>query len=185
VGKPSKLRITDQPKENRQAYSNGDRKFYDKDAAPQGADFDTWSLTLLFEQLAEEDGRSLPGRIIVYTNIRSRLEKSNFIQEDNGQWAEILEEMICKFWSDYVGDYPLDDFCQPEYFNWCHQWILDTRKRKELLKSGTRVIQNVSDKKPAKQDNTDLEIIFKRYTEEEVIDKMKDFRKRLDSGDFD
>lgn len=178
MGKKSTLRVEDKPQETRHQYSNGDRKFYDKDKAPEGADFDTWHLTLLFEQLAEKNLTSLPGRIIIYTHLRDRIEKSNFMQEDNGQWVEILEQMIRKFWDDYTGDFPLDSFCDVEYFNWVHQWILDTRKREKLRKTGVLVSQETPEKKPARQSAEDLEILYKRYTEEELRDKMREFKNR-------
>jgi hypothetical protein len=185
LGKPSSLRTNDKPKESRQQYSNGDRKFYDKDACPEGADFDTWSLTLLFEQLAEANKTSLPGRIIVYTHLRSRIERSNFMVEDNGQWVEILEQMIRKFWDDYIGGHPLDDFCDIEYFDWVHQWVIDTRERKELLRTHVRVTRDTVVKKPAKQSNEDLKIIYKTYSDEELKVKMSKFKQRLQDGEFD
>jgi hypothetical protein len=74
MGKESKLRNNYKPGETRREYSNGDRKFYDRDACPAGMDEYVWQLTLYFEHKLEEFGVTGDSkRPIVYTEIYHKI----------------------------------------------------------------------------------------------------------------
>jgi hypothetical protein len=72
MGKESKLRSGYKPGETRQQYTNGDRKFYDRDAPIAGTDENVWHLMLWFEELLEGYGGSLK-RPIAYTELYHRV----------------------------------------------------------------------------------------------------------------
>src|SRR5579862_7490782 len=73
MGKESRLR---NPKpQSRYEYTNGDKKFYDRDAPQSGTDSDVWDLTLYFEQQVEANGFKSPGRPVVYTELYHRISK--------------------------------------------------------------------------------------------------------------
>lgn len=72
MGKESKLRSNYANGETRLQYANGDRKFYDKDACPAGADEYVWSLALYFEQRLSNFPVTT-GRPILYTEIYEKI----------------------------------------------------------------------------------------------------------------
>lgn len=74
MGKESKLRTGSSTGENRQQYTNGDRKFYDSTQAPAGTDEYVWSLALYFEQRLELlGGKSRTP--VTYTRLYERIAK--------------------------------------------------------------------------------------------------------------
>lgn len=74
MGKESKLRSGFKSGETRHQYTNGDRKFYDSDQAPAGADEYVWSLALYFEQRLEPfGGKSITP--VTYTRLYERVSK--------------------------------------------------------------------------------------------------------------
>jgi len=156
MGRESKLR-NPRP-ESRTEYSNGDRKLYDRDKMPDGLDSDIWSLTLLFEQLAEKDGYSVPARPIVYTELYNRVSKdpdlSQLLRSDDAQYTRtrvttvydgtpylLVEKMIHLYWDMSNGfDYyhSINNFCSIEVFNYLKDYVTETMKREKLHNTGRR-----------------------------------------------
>jgi hypothetical protein len=96
-----------------------------------------------------------------------------------------VEDMMRQFWEyevdPYRANYAVNDFCKLDVFNHLLQWVLDERAMQLLIDSGDRIIQPDREKHPPKrteEDTTALRIINKRYTEQELRDKLKEFRDR-------
>jgi hypothetical protein len=123
---------------------------YDRDKAPAGYDPAFWDLALKFEDRAEEvmademtysHGRDrfvIPGRIIVYSEIKARAGRMKLADLD------ILAEMIGRFWDyEYAkcdSSYKLQEFCTRSMFEYLHDWVLDQREL-ERIKTAPRIKQ--------------------------------------------
>lgn len=196
MGKPSKLRQAQQGNGSgtRYAYTNGDRKLYDRDKKPDGLDDDVWSLTLYFDQMAEEHGCSTPGRHIVYTELYHRVSKdpdlSPVLSEGSNSACcgiagidilEVIEQMILLYWTTIaaVNDSYINKFCSNEIFSYLKTTVIEGKKRQLLLTTGSRVTQNEREVKPSRRTEEEKEIAIikhRKYSEEELADKFRRFR---------
>lgn len=184
MGKPSKLRNPEaQP--SRYEYENGSRKLYDRDKMPEGLDSEIWHLTLYFENVAESNGSTIPGRPIVYTELAHRLYTTG-IPQVHQDYVPIIERMIDNYWNtNYDNPYSINDFCSKETFDYLLQWVLDTIAREELLSTGIRIKQHDNDNKPSK--STDKEQYIRKvttgkYSEDELEGKLLEFRRNNGPG---
>jgi hypothetical protein len=215
MGKESKLR-NPKPEESRYNYSNGTRKLYDRDKMPEGLDSDIWSLAVYFDELAEKDGYTTPGRHIIYTELFSRISKDEDLskilsqvldtpQEDvvdararvttgicgieyTGTTEELcillLQKMIYNYWNisnDFDYSHSINNFCNTVVFSYLKTYTVDTYKRELLLKTGVRSPQPEREIKPSRRTEEEKEIAAiktRNYTEEELADKMRDFKDR-------
>jgi hypothetical protein len=172
LGKPSKL------------IKQQGRVLYDRDKMPEGLDPEIWHLTLFFDQEAEKYNCSTIGRPIVYTELSTRINASN-IRSNFIHWSGIVEDMISRFWA-YELDpsrsrYAVSDFCGADTFSYLLRFIVDERARQLLIDSGDRIKQPDTEPQPSKRDEKDSlasEIINKRYTPEELQEKMRNFERR-------
>lgn len=169
---------------NRKTDKNGYSLSYDRDKMPPGFDPEVWDLTLFFEQQAEHWGHSIVGRPIVYMELNNRINNSD-IRHKFVDWHGMIREMIESFWS-YELDpdksyYAINEFCRIDIFNQLSDSIEADRERKKLLKEGTRDPESDREKKSPRRSEEDtraLEIINKQYTEEELAEKLREFRSR-------
>lgn len=193
MGKPSRLKQgqSDSKSANRYAYTNGDRKLYDRDKKPDGLDDDVWSLTLYFDQMAEEHGCSTPGRHIVYTELYHRVSKDPELSPvlsvgSNSAYCgiagidilEVLEEMILLYWTTIaaVNDSYVNKFCSNEIFTFLKTTVVEDKKRQLLLATGRRVTQNEREIKPSRRTGEEKEVAIikhRKYSEEELADKFR------------
>lgn len=165
--------------------TNGNKLLYDRDKVPDGLDPDVWHLTLLFEDLAEENGHSLnAGRPVAYMEFNNRINSSG-IRKASPHWPGIIEEMMQFFW-DYVADpdnayYAVSDFCKIDVFGNLFDTVMEIRQRAHLLDNAQRKAQADREKKPSKRSDRDTEalrIISREYTEEELEEKLGEYRAR-------
>jgi hypothetical protein len=133
MGKESKLRNRYEPGENRQQYSNGDRKLYEKNACPPGCDEEVWHLALYFTELAEEHKWSVEGMPIVYTELYHRISKDQDLtaivnpvilggagrNTTDTTGTKVVEDMIIYYYSNYYSNRApsINDFCSYSNFN--------------------------------------------------------------------
>lgn len=164
---------------------NGNKLLYDRDRVPDGLDPDVWHLTLLFEDLAEENGHSLnAGRPVAYMEFNNRINSSD-IRKRSPHWPGIIEEMMVFFWN-YVADpndsyYAVSEFCKVDVFSNLVDTIMELRERERLVDNAQRRVQPDRDKKPSKRSERDteaLKIIDREYTEKELEDKLGEYRTR-------
>lgn len=174
MGKPSKLRQVKEVTESRYSDVNGKRKLYDRDKPPEGVDVDIWHLALLFDQKAEELLVTSAGRPIIYTELSHRIIQSGLQAHDD--WIDLAERMITEYWDKWGGNaYPLNEFCGPEIFDYYRQWVLDTLEREDLLIHAVKKSQRRV-RSPARNDTTDIRILSKKYEEDELLEKIKNFK---------
>jgi hypothetical protein len=204
MGKQSKLRpasdasgamgMRNHVNGSRYSYGNGDRKLYDRDKKPEGLDDDIWSLTLYFDQVAEENGCSTPGRHIVYTELYHRVSKDPDLSpvldvSSNSAYCgiagvgilEVLEQMILLYWTDIavVNDSYINKFCSTEIFTYLKNTVVEDKKRQLLLADGIRKSQVEREIRPSRKTEEEKEIAVikhKKYSEEELADKFRRFR---------
>jgi hypothetical protein len=185
VGKPSKLKNPD-AKPSRYEYTDGSRKLYDRDAAPAGTDDEIWNLVLLFEQLADHEGFPIPGRPIVYTELKNRMDNSyaslSHVRDTCGiAIIRLVEMMIHIYWTKdkNVSKYSINDFCHRNVFEYYLSFIEDAHGLEVLAKKEPVMDNDYSDY--PKHVKTDREVIIdvirgRVYTEEETERRLKDFR---------
>lgn len=160
------------------------RQLYDRDKMPEGLDPEIWHLTLFFDQEAEKYNCSIPGRPIVYTELSNRINASD-IRAKFIHWSGIVEDMIERFWSYELdpskSQYSVNEFCGADIFSYLLRWVVDDRARKLLIDSADRVTQPDAEIHQSRRDERDSaasEIINKKYTQEELNDKMREFKER-------
>jgi hypothetical protein len=197
MGKESRLR-NPKPDGTRYAYTNGDRKLYDRDAMPDGLDSDIWSLTLLFEQYAETNSFTTPGRPIIYTELYNRVSKDDFFSEllrkDTSLSTRtrdtvvhrysVLEDTVHYYWTtsnsfDY--EHSINDYCSITVFNYCKDQVLSSIKRQELITTGTHIPQVEKEIKPSRRTEEEkklYDILNKPRTEEEIKEKLEHWKSR-------
>jgi hypothetical protein len=185
LGKPSRLRQA-KPDEPAVGYRNRTRTLYDRDKCPDGLDTDIWDCTLYFEQVAESNGFTIPGRPIVYTELSHRIHTTG-IPQVYVEWTNAVKDMIDKFFNSSDSG-RVDDFCSKTVFEYLANAVEQEREREELLLHGTRVVQQ--DRTTTKSRRTDEErarvhVVTRHYSEEEISDKMRDWRNRNESGPSD
>lgn len=181
MGKPSRLRPQNPPGETRYSYSDGTRKLYDRNKMPDGLDEEIWHLTLLFEQLAENNGQSIIGRPIAYTELSHRIRSSG-IRAKHVNWLELIELMMMSYWeNERDTQYAVNDFCNVEKFTFYYEWIISEQERNVRLKFGKRVAQIPGESHPDRRSEEEVRasyIMHKKYTEEELEDKFRRFRNK-------
>lgn len=164
------------PKETRYEYSNGSRKLYDRRKPPEGCDVTIWHLALFFEDTAESYGESVVGLPILYTELSHRIYTSGI--DLIPEWIDIVEHMIEIFWAtEQDTEYAINEFCKIDKFDYYKDSVLSSLERSKLVDSATRVLQEDEERRDGiKGDST--AIVTKRYTEEELESKIKDFKDR-------
>lgn len=165
-------------KETRYEYSNGSRKLYDRRKPPDGCDVTIWHLALFFEDTAESYGESTTGLPILYTELSHRIYTSGI--ESIPDWIDIAEHMIEMFWAtERDTEYAINEFCKVDKFDYYKNSVLSSLKRSQLIETATRVKQEPSSKKTILS-NDSTNIVMKQYTEEELEDKLSEYRLRAD-----
>lgn len=200
MGKGSKLR---QGAEEKEYISNGNgrrkewdtgREFFDPDAPPPGVNTDIWNLALYYRDKVLPGGEDLSGKVpIVYTILQKALTnlgpsdilaraRTTGIQVTNGTktWVTIVEKAIDEY---YSGEFTTDinNFGGTFKFEYYVQRSLDTTARELLVSTGKLVPQPDREPKPSrrtKEQQENYEIRKRQYTEEELQEKMRDFRSR-------
>lgn len=148
---------------------------------PEGLDPEIWHLTLYFEQVGERLGAGTIGRPIVYTELSNRINASN-IRVNFIHWPGIVEDMIIRFW-EYELDtsktaYAINEFCKVDVFDYLLKWVVDKRTRQLLIDSGTKITQpdsEIQESRRSEHDTQASEIINKRYTTQELRERMDRF----------
>lgn len=185
MGKPSKLKNPDAPP-SRYEYTDGSRKLYDRDAAPAGTDDEIWNLVLLFEQLADAEGFPIPGRPIVYTELKNRMDSSytslSRVRDTvNKPIIRLVEMMIRIYWTKdkNVSKYSINEFCHRNVFEYYLSFIEDAHGMSAFDNQEPVMDNDYSDY--PHHVRSDREIIIdvirgRVYTEEETQKRLKDFR---------
>jgi hypothetical protein len=115
---------------------------YDPDRCPAGWDAATWSLTLLFEQLAAKDGIELQaGRPVIYGSIAKRAagyrdRPPEFWKDSKGvvrTWDVCVAAAIREFWTYTRNDQALDLFCSPVTFNEMLRTVWERARNKRMV----------------------------------------------------
>lgn len=206
MGKPSKLRGDTPIISSKYSYTNGDRQLYDRNKTPEGLDSDIWELVLLFEQYAEQNGFSTPGRPIMYTELYHRVSADSDlcelltslhtdytrvrnnggicgIDDHRGNPYNILEDMIHLYWTTNNGydyNHSINNFCSIEVFNYLKNYIVATIKRELLRTTGDRVVLRERPVKPSRrteEEKTTFEIINVPRTEQETKEKIEHWKR--------
>lgn len=180
MGKPSKLN------ERR----NNTRQLYDRDKMPEGLDPEIWHLTLFFDQMAETLGAvGTAGRPIIYTELSHRIAASN-VRENFIHWTSVVTDMIVRFWEYELESskysYAINEFCKVDTFDYLMRWVVDQRERQLLIDSGTRVTQadpEIHESRRKPEDTQASQIINKRYSQEELRERMDRFKSERWTGD--
>jgi len=164
------------PKETRYEYSNGSRKLYDRRKPPDGCDTTIWHLALFFEDTAESYGESTVGLPILYTELSHRIYTSGI--ESTDDWIDVVEHMIEVFWAtESDTEYAINEFCKIDKFDYYKDYVLQSLARSKLVDTATRILQEDYDRRSStKEDSTT--IVTRRYTQEELKSKIKDFKDR-------
>lgn len=188
--KESKLRKRDQDWEPR----GTGRDLYDPDTMPQGCDPDIWHLSLYFRQRYEEYCEVVenpPGMPVIYGNIKRVL--TNLPPPDirtrartggiTVNWVIVVERTIDYFFNYYDYDYNnvLTTFTSITTFEYNLTTTIEILEREKLINTGSRVVQPEREVKPSKRTEEERErirIINKKYTEQELEDKMREFKNR-------
>jgi len=199
MGKESKLKNA--KAESRYAYTNGDRKLYDRDAVPDGLDSDIWSLAIYFEQRAEDYGCLTPGRPIVYTELYNRISKDSVLFSllrqpsdaslyagarytgiDDTTVISILQEMIDYFFDSGIYDYDnhtLNTFVARINFDYIRDYMIDGRKLKIIKDTYEFVPQQSREVKPSRRTEEEKNIYNIKNiprTEEETKEKIEHWK---------
>lgn len=164
------------PKETRYEYENGSRKLYDRRKPPDGCDSTIWHLALFFEDTAESYGESVTGLPILYTELSHRLYTSGIC--DTEDWIDVVEHMIEVFWAtEQDTEYAINEFCKIDKFDYYWDFVLTSLQRTKLVETAKRVLQEDYERRDiVKGDST--AIVTRRYTQQELEDKIKDFKDR-------
>lgn len=197
MGKVSKLRQQheEKPAQSRWQDENGFRKMFDLDKMPDGCDPDVWHLTMLYRQQCSEHNVNSEDGPIVYTILADRIINSGTrtltpraracITDTTGRpcdWVDIAEKMILFFFSSgYFLDsgHSIRRFCDTETYQWLQQWVLDTMERELLRRTAAKIPEERKEAKPRRDADIAREIIMNRkYTEDELSQKMRDFKSR-------
>lgn len=195
MGKESKLRHKYQPGENRQQYSNGDRKLYDKNACPSGCDEEVWHLALYFTELAESHGWSVEGMPIVYTELYHRVSKdadltailNPAIMVGGGgpttdtTGTKVIEEMIEYYYDNYSSNKlpSINDFCNYNNFSNIKKTITKKKLLDDIFTTGTRKLVTehpITANRRTEEEQETLNITLRSYTQEELEEKLKKFK---------
>lgn len=190
MGKGSNLRSREKTWEPN---GNG-RKLYDKDAVPDGCDANVWHLSLYFAQKCEDNrvtATSTNAIPVIYETLKNRLTKydvgairAHARNCDIGvNWVLLVEKMIDSYFDsyDYHDSNNINNFCDYNNFDYYVNYVIDTLARELLLTTGRRVVQPEGEIKPSRRTEEEKEtarILQKRYTEEELIDKMTSWKSR-------
>jgi len=201
LGKESKLRSGYKPGETRNGYSNGDRKFYDKDACPAGADEYVWSLALYFEQRLEKmdvvsDAKTPVTYTWLYESIQRDPDLTNLLDRDSIHISGIKGEGVLpvtgsdihQFIVDSI-DYYFDNYSSntpPTIYNYCSllkdiKTILLQNNYFKLLKtSGISVPVITGSPKPDRRNPGVREVlditVNKVYTEDDIEEAFTNWR---------
>lgn len=203
MGRESRLKNA--KPESRYEYRNGQRKIFNRDSMPQGLDSDVWDLVLYFEQLAEENQVATPGRPVMYSELYYRISKdpelSQLLPSDTSLTArtrgttdidstddtlDTLRRMIDMYWDSYYYNdsnnqqQPINDFISVVVFNYLKKYVVDTKKRNNLITTGIRKPQPEREKKPSRKTEEEKEtyrIVTKTYTEDEIKEKFARWKK--------
>jgi hypothetical protein len=99
--------------------------------------------------------------------------------------AYILTSMIELYWTtnnDYDYNYSINDFCSITIFNYLKDYVVDSLKRRILISTGIRTVEEDRPVKPSKKTVEEKEIAsiklrkHGQYTEEELKEKFRDFK---------
>lgn len=159
-----------------------ERQLYDRDKMPEGLDPEIWHLALFFEQTGEKIGKTgVAGRPIIYTELSNRISISN-IRSKFVHWSGIIEDMIERFWG-YELDvsksaYAINEFCKFDTFDYILSWIVSQRNRQDLVDSAERISQpdpEIRESRRNYKDSVAAGIINKKYTQQELDDRIKRF----------
>jgi hypothetical protein len=169
---------------------------------PEGLDSDIWSMVLLFEQYAEQNGFSTVGRPIMYTELYHRVaadkELSQLLRStDTSIYTGaryvgidgidvsplvVLEDMIHLYWTtsnNFDYNHSINNFCSIEVFNWIKDYVVATTKRELLHSTGERILLKEKQKLPSRRTDDEkvvFEIINSPRTEEESMDKIEHWK---------
>lgn len=193
MGKGSSLRVNQSEPEHLNGKGNG-RKLVELDEMPEGCDSDIWHLTLYFVQKCEEFGvyaSKTNGRPVVYEILKNCLTRANpsairararhcGIQV---HWVRVVEVAIDSFFSNgFSSYYVIDEFTDVINFDNYVDDAIAILERTKLIEEGTKVPQSDRPVLPSKRTTEQQQlhdIVTKKYTEEELRQRMKDFRSRV------
>ena len=202
MGVESKLKTRETS--TRYTYSNGDRKFYDKNACPDGCDSDVWDLTLRFRQGAERHGWTVEDRPIVYTELYDRIFSDKDLTTllrpgtigttgnggrggtttvNNDDSLIILEEMIDYYYHNYSSNRKpsVNDFCSIETFMMLKTIIMNKRKLHVLYSTAVKVVSQVPEAAASRRTDTGNLYVTVRnrdpLPEDVLAAKFDDFRR--------
>ena len=177
----------------RYQYSNGDRKLYDRDAPPQGADELVWHLALYFEQRAEKYGWVVQARPILYTELYHRVSNDadlSVLLSVGSNYAycgipvvEVIEAMIDNYYSNYSSNSSpsINDFCNKVTFDYYKDYVTEIIQRNNLITTGTRnaqVERPVQPPRRTEEESEEAKIKFGRrdLTDEDYKRKFSQWR---------
>lgn len=181
----------------RKEWTSGERTFFEPDTPPEGVNTDIWHLAMYFIDKAHEMGEeSSAGPPIVYSFLKKALTnlsapailacaRVNGIDTTRGNdtWIAIVEGAIDEYYH-YDNDSSINKLTTPSVFKYYVQRSIDTLERELLLRTGKQVVQPDRDIKPSRRTEEEKlisRIRAKQYTEEELIEKMRDFKSRSSS----
>jgi hypothetical protein len=199
MGKESRLRNNSVA--TRQSYSNGDRKFYDKNACPAGADEYVWSLALYFEQRLEDMGVTSDAKTpVVYTwlyeevardpDLTSLLDSGTLHISDKGEGVKpVTGSDIHQFLVDSI-DYYFNNYSsnkEPTIYNYCSSFkeikllLLQDNYYKLLSTKGTKVpVVTTGTPQPDKRSTEVREVlditVNRVYTEQDMEKTFTNWR---------
>jgi hypothetical protein len=201
----SKLRDRGQEESRKEYVSNGNgkrkqwaggREFFEVDAPPAGVNTDIWHLAVFFKDKALELGVDLSNKKpIIYGILQNALTKLNppailarardttVIDTTSGTtvWVDIVENAIIEFLSDDPVSCDVSTFGSPVRFEYYIQTAIDTIVHTKLVNTGKRIPQPEREVLPSRRTEEQkkaAEIRYRRYSEQELLDKMKEFRSR-------
>lgn len=193
MGKESKLR---KPAEEQEYFSetngrrqkfNAGRTTYDPERCPDGCNTDVWHLALYFRDIAASCGIVVTyGPTVAYGFLQkalTKLQPSAILARARTtgiqvQWVAIVEKAIEEYF-EYDSDIDVSSFSYKLEFY--IQRAIDTISHEELVKTAKRVPQQDTELQPSKrtaEQQARHEILNREYTEQERLEKMKDFRSR-------
>jgi hypothetical protein len=203
MGKGSSLR---QPAEEKQYVPNGNgkrkewdnkRTLFDPERCPDGVNADIWHLALFFRDTAAQYGYVL--RYVSPPVVHGYLQKAltNLSPPDilararttgidttvgTTVWIGIVERAIIEFFTSPLEDYyEINEFSSLFKFEFYIQTAIDIIKHEDFITKAKRIPQPDTILQPSKrtaEQQQRHEILNREYTEQERLEKMKDFRSR-------
>lgn len=202
MAKTSKLRDRGEQKEyipngnGRRKEWNSGRELFEQDAPPPGCNTDIWHLALYFRDKALEfDVVLQTGPVIIYGYLQKALTnlsppdilaraRTTGIQVTNGTevWISVVERVIDEYITANYSAIDVVDLTTQVRFEFYLKRTIDTIAREQLIATGRVIPQEDRDVLPSRRTEEQqkaAEIRNRKYTEEELENKLKEFKSRL------